>query len=372
MTLETTVQVQPGQAEALLRALAQWLPARAGDPLESLPRGIHEWRDGADCWVSFLRGPDNLWAIRWDQVCPRDLTGEAPVAEGDLELAQAFKPRIRCEACFVPSAAHGALAALAVYGPADDWSQALVAKWGGLPGIVRELPLRPPSYAQVAALAQGGAVPDAPAALHEDLSHARWELQQARARADELAHACAELKAQLQLEREGRAGRAGRAGAPDDAAASACPLSPALPTDLGELPQWAQLNAQRIEVLPRALGGAKKSIYEQPGQVFQGLEFLAGAYRAYRCGDLPKAEMERALEACGMRLAGSVGRSVAGEQGSAYFATWRGRRRMFDLHLVKGGGRDERYCLRIYFFWSAEDRKVVVGWLPSHLSNSLS
>lgn len=186
MTLETTVQVQPGQAEALLRALAQWLPARAGDPLESLPRGIHEWRDGADCWVSFLRGPDNLWAIRWDQVCPRDLTGEAPVAEGDLELAQAFKPRIRCEACFVPSAAHGALAALAVYGPADDWSQALVAKWGGLPGIVR------------------------------------------------------------------------------------------------------------------------------------------------------------------------------------------GRRRMFDLHLAKGGGRDERYCLRIYFFWSAEDRKVVVGWLPSHLSNSLS
>lgn len=367
MTIETTAQAQPGQGDALLRALAQWLPARAGDPPESLPQGAHEWRDGADCWVSFLRGPDNLWAVRWDQVCPGGCAGAA--AEEDFEVAQAFKPRIRCEASFVPSAAHGALATLTIYGPGDDWSQALVAKWVALPGIGQELPLRPPSYAQVAALAQGGEGPGASAALHEDLSHTRWELQQARARADEFARMCGQLKAQLQLERAGRAGGQGRlASAP--ACAEVAGQEP--PTDLSELPQWAQVNAQRIEVLARALGGAKKSRFEQPGQVFQGLEFLAGAYRAYRCGELPKADMERALEACGMRLAGSVGRSVAGEQGSDYFTTWRGRRRMFDLHLVKGGGRDERYCLRIYFFWSAEDRKVVVGWLPSHLSNSLS
>jgi len=73
-----------------------------------------------------------------------------------------------------------------------------------------------------------------------------------------------------------------------------------------------------------------------------------------------------------LQLEGSVAPSVAGEQGDAYFVSWKGRRRFMDLHLRKGGGRDERYCLRVYFFWDEQLQKVVVGWLPSHLSNSLS
>lgn len=139
-----------------------------------------------------------------------------------------------------------------------------------------------------------------------------------------------------------------------------------------ELEQWASLNTDRITILPRALNEAKKSDYDTPDHVRKALEFLAGAYREGRIGEKSNAEMMQALEKSGTRLAGSVGQSVAGNHGDAYFVSWQGRRRMMDMHLSKGGGRNTRFCMRVYFFWCEETQKAVVGWLPSHLSNSLS
>jgi hypothetical protein len=142
--------------------------------------------------------------------------------------------------------------------------------------------------------------------------------------------------------------------------------------DLRGLPQWAHDNQTRIVVLPRALNGAKKSLYEQPAAVYRALEYLAGPYREYRRNQLSRAELDAALVAAGLKVSGSVAPSVAGEQGEAYYVSWDGRRRFLDQHLVRGGGRDERYCLRVYYFWDEASQRVVVGWLPSHLSNSLS
>lgn len=144
------------------------------------------------------------------------------------------------------------------------------------------------------------------------------------------------------------------------------------PRDLSELRGWALANENRIVIMPRALQGAKKSHYDMPETVYVALELLAGPYRDLRMGQLDHAQFLKALAASEMQLEGSVAPSVAGEQGDAYFVSWRGRRRFLELHLRKGGGRDERYCLRIYFFWDEDSQKVIVGWLPSHLSNSLS
>jgi len=46
--------------------------------------------------------------------------------------------------------------------------------------------------------------------------------------------------------------------------------------------------------------------------------------------------------------------------------------KLLNLHLRKGTTKDDRYCLAIYFFWDDEKRRVVVGWLPSHLDNRLT
>lgn len=144
------------------------------------------------------------------------------------------------------------------------------------------------------------------------------------------------------------------------------------PSSMAELPAWSAENEDRIALLPRALNAAKKSLYETPADLFAGLEFLAGSYRLGRLGKLDKSEVDTALASTGWRMAGSASSSVAGAQGDAYFVPWRGRKRFLEMHLLKGGGRDERYCARIYFFWCDETQRVVVGSLPAHLDNSLT
>jgi hypothetical protein len=141
---------------------------------------------------------------------------------------------------------------------------------------------------------------------------------------------------------------------------------------LANLPAWAAENRERIVVLPRALNGAKKSQFEDPALVMRSLELLAGPFREHRLGRMSKSDYEAAQNALGVQLAGSIATSVAGMQGEAYFVHWAGRRRLMDLHLTKGGGRDHRYCMRIYFFWDDGSGRCVVGSLPAHLSNSLS
>lgn len=142
--------------------------------------------------------------------------------------------------------------------------------------------------------------------------------------------------------------------------------------DLSGLEDWAKQNEDLIVIMPRAFNAAKKSDYEFPDQVRLALEYLAGAYRDSRMGLIGKAEADRLLNDSGVKLAGSAGASVAGSQGEAYFISWRGRRRFLDMHLAKGGGRITRYCLRVYFTWCEETERAIVGWLPTHLNNSLS
>lgn len=142
--------------------------------------------------------------------------------------------------------------------------------------------------------------------------------------------------------------------------------------DLSALEAWSTLNEHRIVVMPRALNGAKKSDYSSPDQVRQALEFLAGPYRECRLGKIPKDEMQTALDESGLKMAGSAGLAIAGSEGDAYFIQWNGRRRFLDWHIGRGGGRETRYCLRIYFTWCEVSERAIVGWLPTHLNNSLT
>ncbi len=43
------------------------------------------------------------------------------------------------------------------------------------------------------------------------------------------------------------------------------------------------------------------------------------------------------------------------------------KKKLLEHHLCKGSDRDERFCLRIYFFWDEKLKRVVIGWLPGHL-----
>jgi len=149
--------------------------------------------------------------------------------------------------------------------------------------------------------------------------------------------------------------------------------SKAYPDSLDKLGDWVKQYSSRMLVAERAIRGAKKSQYRDPEVVFQCLEHLATSYWEMKTGKISVAAHEAALTTLsGVSLRGSAGVSVAGEQGEAYFISHKGRRLFLDLHLAKGGGFDQRYCMRVYFTWLPDEQRVLVGDLPAHLANSLS
>lgn len=217
----------------------------------------------------------------------------------------------------------------------------------------------------IALLSSHGKIATTSAAAHEKLIEQSHELTYLRQLSDELSGELRQTTLKLRDITAQRASASVQFGQVEEVA-----VEPA--QDLSGLRAWALANEDRIIILPRAFQGAKKSIYNSPETVFTALELLAGAYRDVRRGLLAHSDFITKLAEADLQFDGSVSPSVAGEQGDAYFVSWKGRRRFMDLHLRKGGGRDERYCLRIYFFWDEQAQKVIVGWLPSHLSNSLS
>ena len=63
------------------------------------------------------------------------------------------------------------------------------------------------------------------------------------------------------------------------------------------------------------------------------------------------------------------------QEGDAYYVNYpigTTQRVFLQFHLERGNRHEDRYCMRIYFFWDDDTNQVVVGWLPSHLSNRIS
>jgi hypothetical protein len=148
------------------------------------------------------------------------------------------------------------------------------------------------------------------------------------------------------------------------------------PSDLTALEQWvAKKHNGKLILHPRATDAAKKSIYHDTPLIYSAIDLLAEEYRNMRMAPVELASeahgrCTRRLEELGLELTQSISSSRAGEQGDDYFVIYplgSETKRMLEFHLKKGSDRDERYSLRIYFFWDGESKSVVVGWLPSHL-----
>lgn len=140
------------------------------------------------------------------------------------------------------------------------------------------------------------------------------------------------------------------------------------PLTYADIGQWAADNAERIVILPRAIRGARSSVYENPQLVYDCLEFLADTYRLVRLGQRDRMENIERCSQMGVSIGGSVDKSNAGEAGEQYFVDWNKRRRFLDQHLGKGNIRDPRMCMRIYFTWCDDTQRVVVGSMTEHLN----
>ncbi len=153
---------------------------------------------------------------------------------------------------------------------------------------------------------------------------------------------------------------------------------PEIPDNLNEFEKWCDENLSGfVEVHNRAFRAVKDSLYRDPSLIFKALLVLRDYYvpmRQRQEGENHlKEEFEKECQKLGIMEAPSIDKSRKGEEGDAYHVKYLGETRFLDRHLKnKGSSRDPSRCFRLYFFWDDENRQVVVGWLPSHLSTRIT
>jgi hypothetical protein len=146
-----------------------------------------------------------------------------------------------------------------------------------------------------------------------------------------------------------------------------------IPDTLNDFESWCQEYLMgSVEIINRAFYGVRKSVYHEPSLIYKALLLLRDKYSPMRIHR--GVERKKAYDAALAEL--QIEDSASGEgirfDADQYSVQYAGRRRALDRHLKKGSARNPRYCFRLYFFWDDEAEVAVVGWLPSHLDNSMT
>jgi hypothetical protein len=154
-----------------------------------------------------------------------------------------------------------------------------------------------------------------------------------------------------------------------------------IPADYESLEEWCNAYLSgRLILLSRAARAARKAMFEDVALVYRSMLLLAFEYRnlciaATDDRQAAKASFDSKLQALHLDMRGAISKERVGEFESEYMVDYtigQSPRQLLEWHLTKGNDKDERRCLRIYFFWDPEMRVVVVGHLPSHLRNRMT
>ena len=140
------------------------------------------------------------------------------------------------------------------------------------------------------------------------------------------------------------------------------------PDALEQLDEWTQATYPgRLVLLNRAARTAKKSPFNEPELVYRCLDRLARQYvDARRCG----GPVDTLFDDLGVSLERTGDPNRLSQWKEKYFVPHRGTTRFLESHLKRGRDHNEGNTLRIYFFYDEDDEQVIVGHLPSHLTNS--
>lgn len=147
------------------------------------------------------------------------------------------------------------------------------------------------------------------------------------------------------------------------------------PRSLADLGRWAQARLpDALVILPRALRAARKAGHPDPARIAAALELLAGPRRRMAMGDRAAAtEFNAGLLRLKLRDGFSNAERLAGQTGAEYVVAYRGERRLLDRHLASlSSGFNDPRMVRIYYFWCKQTEKIVIGHLPTHLTNTQS
>jgi hypothetical protein len=146
-----------------------------------------------------------------------------------------------------------------------------------------------------------------------------------------------------------------------------------IPGDLRELEAWAGNHlAGSVTLLSRAYRGAKASVYDDPIFSYHALLLLRDSFVPMKRKPCPEAKARFEAECERLKIENSPVGEATRTHSEQYTVQHGGRPHVLDWHLKRGESRERTRCFRLYYFWDDETQCAVVGWLPSHLDNSLT
>jgi hypothetical protein len=125
-----------------------------------------------------------------------------------------------------------------------------------------------------------------------------------------------------------------------------------------------------IVFLPEAFASAGESAYHSPSRIYDALSTLAEAARQYRAHRLPGG-FHAFFAARGFDYASGVSPTALGRWRRDYERTYRDQIVLLGPHLKFGTGPPQS-CARIYWYLDTTERRVVVGHVGKHLTDTNS
>lgn len=114
----------------------------------------------------------------------------------------------------------------------------------------------------------------------------------------------------------------------------------------------------KIVLMPSAVRGIKKSKFENAELAAKCLIWLAFPYRNHRLRTQDEPDIKEDVDS-------SLNDGPAGKADFSAFE-WDDARRCDARQIRRSTSREPRYCLRIYYYWSAATKKVVIVSMPHH------
>lgn len=141
-----------------------------------------------------------------------------------------------------------------------------------------------------------------------------------------------------------------------------------------DLEEWVETYGDnKLVLLPQAAKAARESPFKNIPLAYKALDYLVRYYIPMRTRDsadtTPYQASQDALAEFGLELS-SVGTALNDRRyKQEYRRQYEGSDIWLDQHLKAGVGFDPATLFRLYFWYDTDANKVVVGHLPTHLTN---
>lgn len=149
-----------------------------------------------------------------------------------------------------------------------------------------------------------------------------------------------------------------------------------IPDTLDVVENWSRTHLSgQIELHPRAMKALRDSNFKDAAFVYKVLLMMRDYYVPMRrIGGIEyKNTFDQKLAELGLENTPCFSQQNKAKQfGGEYFVRYQESKRELDWHLKGSDSRDGRLGFRLYYFWDAETARVVVGYLPGHLSNDIT